>query len=1252
MMFPGTTRQVSGPQGSTLAGRRFGRAVAAVGVVGVLVVSLLAAAPAGAQSDAVSVTDFDSAGLEVVVLASFTAGGSTTLFAAAGSRWGESGSSVSGDVELAEGSRVVRVMVPKSDGSWLRLNDDGPLVLREFFGPSGEGADLTVWVLTAAGTASFAASDVATAGSNYVNFAVPAAGRGLLAGIGAGDGFVLALTRPAPEPPVATTAEEPPAETSVEPSAGTSGAPSVVSRKPTFEHPAQLSAELAEALGGMSLKPPPRSSSGPRSDPVTVSVSEPAGGDLAAAANTTGVVVADSPARGTIERTIVDEPGRRVDRNDVDWFKAELVAGSSYVFELLGVPAVNCTLRAPLIEAVYDASGQRVEGTGWEESPDGSWSRLEFTPASGGAYFVAVTGEEHYAGTGSYVLALTAAGSGSAAAVTAVAAAGCAASKPTGPVTRLMLTPGYEQVTLQWEAPGGPVTGYRIFRGSSAATLSQLVGDTASAATSYVDATAASGTTYFYAVAAINSLGTGPQSTTATTTTLDSPVVVPPDEEIDQQHPFSGPVEVLAERLGTRSGTITKRTGDAPHQVGFTTAAGQPGFLLHSVTVNIWNANDTVTVSVHNDEAGSPGHQIAQGRIEKINTGYEELSVAHLDAFLLPGTRYWITFDLHDYEYEVPPELLDPPQSEPRRSNTLFGTSTATTLDMTSMPGWTIDGNTQISLKGRTVALSPIPTTPTSETLLDTIEDNMRSAGVSFGHTTRQAWRFTTGAHRYGYDLAAMQARMAATANFLPILPVAAVYRDTASPPTPTDEPLITLTAPEVSSDTGQDVPFTAPSGSYLEPDTTYWLHFSGVATTPGRLWVTTGDNATSRDGWSIIKQQYWSITSGQSWSTARTARPMVALEGARAIPTQREPSPGDFPASEHTPGLLRVGEVSTGNLGDVSDRDWFRIEGMVPDRTYRLEVDFQGVGLEGGGVSIHVSSGGRVSPRSDLWESNHDGHTVLDFSVAPGRSTYFVSVESGNSMNRIGDRDSFVGDYTVTLTPLEGVRRMVSNTAQTDSDRMRFSNIGHLHDEGFAGHVREMAVSFTTGAHTAGYTLDKVTAHLAEGRRSVHLGTGTITDVGSEQPGADLDVDTEPYDITAQVPTDPEPLVAIYTNTSMGSPDSELCRLEQLSALETNIHVHAFMDLPDNLYAGSCADITLAASTTYWVVFKSLEPFPDSHYRVGHAKGANEDPRGQSGWQIGNNTRYRIYANGPDRGWRTHSTNPPLAIGIHAKAN
>ena len=174
---------------------------------------ILNAGGVSASDSSLELSDFNRGGLEVEAAALFEAGDAGSepaLYSASGSRWTGSGSLVDGEALLGEGSSIVRVMLPQSDGSLLRLNVDGPLVLRDYFGSSGGGADLTVWIQTAQGAVSFAASDVSSVGSSYVNFNVPQAARSTLSGIASGDRFILALTRPAPAPEPTPTPEPTP----------------------------------------------------------------------------------------------------------------------------------------------------------------------------------------------------------------------------------------------------------------------------------------------------------------------------------------------------------------------------------------------------------------------------------------------------------------------------------------------------------------------------------------------------------------------------------------------------------------------------------------------------------------------------------------------------------------------------------------------------------------------------------------------------------------------------------------------------------------------------------------------------------------------------------------------------------------------------------------------------------------------------------------------------------------------------------
>ena len=84
-------------------------------------------------------------------------------------------------------------------------------------------------------------------------------------------------------------------------------------------------------------------------------------------------------------------------------------------------------------------------------------------------------------------------------------------SAPTAP-RNLDLDAGNATVSLSWDEPtstgGSPVTGYKIYRGTSADSLTLLT--TVGLVTTYTDDTVVNGQAYYYKVSAVNALGEGP----------------------------------------------------------------------------------------------------------------------------------------------------------------------------------------------------------------------------------------------------------------------------------------------------------------------------------------------------------------------------------------------------------------------------------------------------------------------------------------------------------------------------------------------------------------------------------------------------------------------------------------------------------------------------------------------------------------------------------------------------------------------
>ena len=134
---------------------------------------------------------------------------------------------------------------------------------------------------------------------------------------------------------------------------------------------------------------------GSRTGTYTLSVADVTD-DYAAGTETTGTVAVGSPATGEIE----------VPR-DRDWFAVTLEEGKTYRIDLKGSPTGDGTLSNPHLHGVYDSTGALISGTTNDNGGVGSNSRVIFTPAETGTYYVGTGAWAGRSGsTGTYTLSV------------------------------------------------------------------------------------------------------------------------------------------------------------------------------------------------------------------------------------------------------------------------------------------------------------------------------------------------------------------------------------------------------------------------------------------------------------------------------------------------------------------------------------------------------------------------------------------------------------------------------------------------------------------------------------------------------------------------------------------------------------------------------------------------------------------------------------------------------------------------------
>ena len=89
---------------------------------------------------------------------------------------------------------------------------------------------------------------------------------------------------------------------------------------------------------------------------------------------------------------------------DQDWFAVELVAGRTYTIDLRGNGTGDGTLGDPYLHGIHDGEGNLISGTTSDNEGAGDNSRVIFTAADTGTYYIAAGA---YSGQGTYEVAVT-----------------------------------------------------------------------------------------------------------------------------------------------------------------------------------------------------------------------------------------------------------------------------------------------------------------------------------------------------------------------------------------------------------------------------------------------------------------------------------------------------------------------------------------------------------------------------------------------------------------------------------------------------------------------------------------------------------------------------------------------------------------------------------------------------------------------------------------------------------------------------
>ena len=757
-------------------------------------------------------------------------------------------------------------------------------------------------------------------------------------------------------------------------------------------------------------------------------------------------------------------------------------------------------------------------------------------------------------------------------------------------------------VMLAWLDPSDDsITGYQVLRGPDAGSLVVIEEDTGSSGTSYTDTSPPAGRTHTYAVKARNAAGLSPLSDTVTATV---PAAEEEEELITAQQSEE---QVLVSNLDSHPNSFeftAEETNDRRRYAQTFSAANnadgtQATFDFDGVTFSLSGAStgnlaaSHLVVTVNSDNSGEP----AGSPLYTLTSATTSLSL-HIDerreftfnapagATLTSGVPYWLVF-----------------AAAP--GSTYFGRNyihITLTLDDSEVQGtatvnhWSIGDTSRYNTASSTwqteqrvmsVAIlgaqrPPVLVSNVGQTRGNRVE-------VEDGNKGAQAFVAGPGLAGFGYRLHGIMVNAVAHVDpdtFVVDIPEVRVSLHSDANGLPGDL-LHPLTVPDDFASTGFSTGYTlsAPPGTVLRAGAKYWVVFESSIHSVF-LPTTSSTDEDQSGGWLIDDERYARVGS-QPWES----QPRVIKLAVLGSPEwdASEPAGEDFPGSyfngHETNGVVIPGTVSSGHLTAGVDTDdgltgdfWYL--DTEPGRSYRVEVTFgDDPGISTGGFAgISFVDPDEVDYVSGCCESDHnreDGATFLHFKHQDTRewnTRYMVKVAAFDLYNT--DTAVYNGPYEITLTDITGVQQMVhSFSGGTTRPSTGLLETGD-------GNSADFAASFITGAHAAGYTLDRIKVLF--------------------------------YDIREAGAT---PVISLNVHTPSG-PGNKLCDIAVPDRVVESQVAWSWTP-PHTFLAPDCADHTLAANFTYWIVFSDMNT---SHYQVAFATSPTVSDYYGSGWSVAGN--------------------------------